>query len=207
MPEGTATVTTTDTGGANAPGGGNGNGNGDAGAGEPKTFTQAELDQKIGERLARERAKLGDVEDLKRKAEAFEKLEEEQKTALEKAVDKAKAEAEANAKTERDTFWKAKLLTAQVQAAAAGKLADPADAVTLLDLSGLELDDEGKLDEKKIAAAIDALLEKKPYLAAGNGTRTRTDFDAGARGRGSQSEALNGDPLLASLKSKLGIPD
>lgn len=207
MAEGTATATATGTEGANAPGNGDGNGNGNGAGGEQKTFTQAELDQKIGERLERERRKLGDVDELKRKAQAFDKLDEERKTELERAIDKAKDEASTATKADRDAFWKSKLLTAQVQAAAAGKLADPADAVNLLDLSGLELDDEGNIDKAKVAAAIDALIEKKPYLAAGNGTRTRTDFDAGARGRGSQSQALNGDPLLDSLKSKLGIPD
>ena len=65
------------------------NGSNTAGAGAEKTFTQAELDAIIGDRLAREKAKYTDYDSLKEKAEQFDKLQEEGKTELQKANDKA----------------------------------------------------------------------------------------------------------------------
>lgn len=178
---------------------------------ESKTFTQAELEAELGKRLTRERAKLlkhGDPEELARKAAEFDKLAESQKTELERAVENAKREAAEAVRAEVDGTWKSRVIRSEVKAIAAGKLADPADALALLDLSGFELDDEGHVDEKGIAAAIDALIAQKPYLAAGTAPAPRAaTFDAGARSRAPSTIPLNGDPLLADLKRKVGIPD
>jgi hypothetical protein len=46
---------------------------------QEKTFTQAELDKIVQERVGRERAKYEGFEDLKAKAEKFDALEEEKK--------------------------------------------------------------------------------------------------------------------------------
>ena len=54
-----------------------------------KTFTQAELDAIVGERLSRERAKYSDYEELKGKAAKYDEAEEAQKTELQKATKKA----------------------------------------------------------------------------------------------------------------------
>ena len=53
-----------------------------------RTFTQAEMDAIIGDRLARERAKYSDYEEVKAKAAKFDKAEEAQKTELQKATEK-----------------------------------------------------------------------------------------------------------------------
>ena len=64
---------------------------------EQKTFTQSELDAIVSDRLKRERGKYQDYEALKQKAEQFDKLEEANKTELQKATEKATAlEAELN---------------------------------------------------------------------------------------------------------------
>lgn len=77
-----------------------------------------------------------------------------------------------------------RILKAEVRAAATGKLSDPADALQFLDLSKLEVGDDGEVDGKAVAAAIDDLIKNKPYLAAqgkrfqgagDGGTRTETD--------------------------------
>ncbi len=58
--------------------------------------TQADLDRIIAERLNRERAKYADYQDLRKKAEQFDQLQESQKTELEKAIARAeKAERDA----------------------------------------------------------------------------------------------------------------
>lgn len=68
-----------------------GNGTEDAG----RTFTQAELDKIVQSRLAKERAQFGDLNELRRKARAYDELAEASKSELQKAIERAeKAEAE-----------------------------------------------------------------------------------------------------------------
>ena len=71
---------------------------------QEKTFTQAELDKIVGERLAREREKYADYEAYKEKASKLDTIEEASKTELQKATEKAaKLESELNAlKKERE---------------------------------------------------------------------------------------------------------
>ena len=60
-----------------------------------KTFTQAELDQIISDRLKRERDKYTDYDALKEKAQKFDQIEENAKTELQKVTERAeKLEAE-----------------------------------------------------------------------------------------------------------------
>lgn len=56
-----------------------------------RTFTQAQLDAIVADRLARERSKYSDYDALKAKAEKFDAAEEAGKTELQKATDKAAA--------------------------------------------------------------------------------------------------------------------
>lgn len=56
---------------------------------QDKTFTQAELDAIIGDRLSRERAKYADYEAIKDKASKYDEMEEASKSELQKAQEKA----------------------------------------------------------------------------------------------------------------------
>lgn len=56
-----------------------------------KTFTQAEVDAIVGDRLKRDRAKYSDYEDLKAKAEKYDQLEEASKSELQKAIERGNA--------------------------------------------------------------------------------------------------------------------
>lgn len=60
----------------------------DAG-GEARTFSQADIDEAVKARVAAERKKFGDVNELRRKAKAFDDLEQAKKTELEQLTDKA----------------------------------------------------------------------------------------------------------------------
>lgn len=92
--------------------------------------------------------------------------------------DKIRREAAAEAQAKAN----ARIVRAEVKAAAAGKLADPADAHRFLDLSQFEVDDDGNVDSSEISDAIDDLLQSKPYLAAQQGQRRfQGSADAGAR--------------------------
>lgn len=63
--------------------------NGDAGT--EKTFTQAEIDAIIEGRLAREKQKYADYESLKKKAGKYDEFQQQNKSELQKATEKADA--------------------------------------------------------------------------------------------------------------------
>jgi hypothetical protein len=75
-------------------------------------------------------------------------------------------------KAKRTDALNARLATAQ--AALTGKLADPTDLPFTDDL----LDDDGLVDEAKVRAAVDDLVQRKPHLAA---RRPTGDVGQGAR--------------------------
>ena len=83
------------------------------------------------------------------------------------AEEKAVAAARAEGRTEALTAANARLVRAEVKAAAAGVLNDPDDAVNLLNLDEFEVDEDGEVDAKAIKAAVQRLADAKPYLAAG----------------------------------------
>lgn len=138
--------------------------------------------------LDRMKAKLKAERDKRRTAEAelakkssADKSEDEQ--AIETVHQEAAAEATARANQ--------RILRSEVKAAAAGKLADPADALRLLDLEQFEVDDDGEVDADEIEGAITDLVTKKPYLAAQGGTnrKPKPDPTQGPRGGGVDIDA------------------
>lgn len=58
---------------------------------EERTFTQAEVDAIVGDRLKRERGKYADYDALKEKAQRFDEIKEASKTELQKATEKVAA--------------------------------------------------------------------------------------------------------------------
>jgi hypothetical protein len=88
-----------------------------------------------------------------------------------------------------------RILKAEVKAAAAGKLADPTDALTLLDLSKFDVDSDGSVDADEIAEAIDSLLQSKPYLSAQGVKRFQGSADGGARKGNREGAQLTRDDL------------
>jgi SMC interacting uncharacterized protein involved in chromosome segregation len=69
---------------------------------QERTFTQAEVDRIIKDRLERDHAKYSDYEELKEKASKYDEFEEASKSELEKATEKAK-----KLQSELDTLKKA----------------------------------------------------------------------------------------------------
>lgn len=106
---------------------------------------------------------------------------------------------QARRKAETDAVAKAngRILRAEVKAAAAGKLADPADAYKFLDLDQFEVDDDGNVDSDEVADAIDELIKNKPYLAAATAKRFQGTGDGGAARKASRPKQLT----RADLKS------
>lgn len=82
-----------------------------------------------------------------------------------------------------------RILSAEIRAAAAGKMNDPADALAYIDLSSFEVNDDGSVDSDAIGSAISDLISKKPYLAA-QGSRFQGSADGGARNDSTQPAQL-----------------
>lgn len=77
-----------------------------------------------------------------------------------------------------------RIVRAEVRAAASGKLSDPADALSFIDLDQFEVGEDGDVDQEEIAEAIEDLVRRKPYLAAQGGTgRPKPDRSQGAQGK------------------------
>jgi hypothetical protein len=125
-------------------------------------------------------------------AKELEQLRQASMSDLEKAVAIARQEARTEALRESGT----RLVDASVRLAAAGRGVD-VDAL----LDGLDrnrfLTDEGEPNEKAILQWVDRLVPKPD-----TGSRPFPDLGQGSR---AAALPLNGDPLLADLKAKLGI--
>ena len=72
---------------------------------ETKTFTQADVDKIVGDRLQRERSKYSDYEALKEKADKYDEVVESEKTELQKVTERAEA-----LQTELDSMKKAEAI-------------------------------------------------------------------------------------------------
>jgi hypothetical protein len=100
--------------------------------------------------------------ELKAARRELDKLREANQSESERAIAAAKAEG----RSEALTVANARLVSAAVLTAAAGKLADPTDATALLDLEGFDVDEDGNVDTAAIDKAVAALLKSKPHLSA-----------------------------------------
>lgn len=147
---------------------------------EPIT-SQEEMDRRLGERLARERAKFGDYEDLKKKAAAHDKAIEEARTDQEKAVEAAKTEGRTEALTQANS----RLRAAEARALAAeAKFVSPTLAVKALDLDDVEVKDDGSVDAGAIKAKLKELAESGAFVIddGKGGKRPKPDHSQGGGG-------------------------
>lgn len=144
--------------------------------------TQADLDRIVGERVARERAKYADYQELKTKAEAHDKALEDAQSEQEKAVAAARREGEAEARKQSDQ----RIINAEARAlAATAKFRNPTTAVRLLDLTGVGVNDAGDPDVDAIKAKLDELATAEPYLIdTGTAPAPRPDSSQGGGGGG-----------------------
>lgn len=156
--------------------------------------SQAELDRIVEARIARERRKFADYDEVKAKAEKYDKVLDEQKTESEREKERAdKLERERD-----DALRKANttLIRAEVIAEAARQNAVNGEAVYRLlpDDHGIEVDDDGNV--KGVKAAVESLLADNDYLVAKQGRRTSGNgADQGARGGGNGERQLTREAL------------
>lgn len=136
-----------------------------------------ELGDKGKRALEAMKAKLRAEKEKRRAAEAErDTLKSGSKKDGEPDADQIRREAETAATQKAN----ARIVRSEIRAAAAGKLADPKDALTFLDLTQFEVDENGEVDSDEVAEAIDELLKNKPYLAAATAKRFQGTGDGGA---------------------------
>lgn len=135
------------------------------------------------EKVKTERQKRRDVE---AEMEKLRKAAEKKPEGDQPSTDDIRREAE-QAATQKAN---ARIVRSEIRAAAAGKLADPRDALTFLDTSQFEVDENGEVDDDEVSDAIDDLLKKKPYLAAQGGKRFQGTADGGAARKASKPKQL-----------------
>jgi len=188
---------TTDTGGTT-----------DAGAaGDGTSSTSGDTDGELGDAGKRavkaERDARKTAEDAAKAADNRARAAEAKAAKLERDQlgDNERAIAEATDKARNDTLAEVnlRLVKAEARALAAGKLADPADAEHMLDLDTFIPADGGEIDGAAIGAALDKLLEDKPYLAATTGTTETTKTGTVAGG-------ARGDTPVTFSRSQLRDP-
>jgi hypothetical protein len=177
-----------------APGGGT-----QPATGGERTFTQAELDRILGDRLARDREKYADYDTLKAAAAELEALKEAEKTELEKAKDaatKAQAERDAALAKAQDTLIRAAFVTEAAKAGAA----HPEDAYALADRAGVKVAEDGTITG--VAEAVKVLVEGGRLVMS---KRPAPNLDGGA---GSGNPPGGETPLSAeelAAAKKMGL--
>ena len=113
------------------------------------------------------------------------------KPAEEQAIDAARREAAAEATAKSD----ARLVRAELKAAAATKVKNPALALKLIDTSEIEVGEDGEVDQDALNAAIDDLLTEYPELAADAGSKFGGGADQGAKGKSAKPSQLSKQEL------------
>ena len=132
---------------------------------ESKTFTQADLDRIVQERVNRERAKYEGVEELKAKAQKFDEQEEANKTELQKAQERAtELEAKLKKKEHEESIREMKKKVAE-------EMKVPADLLT------------GETEEacKAQAQAIMTFAQSQGYPSVQDGGETNPAHKKSAR--------------------------
>lgn len=119
----------------------------------------------------------------------IKEFEDRDKSELDKATEKA-AELEKQAQEAN-----ARIVRSEIRAAAVGKLADPKDALTFLNVDDFDIGENGEVDEAEVASAIDDLLKNKPYLAAETAKRFQGTADGGAVRDAGRPKQLTDDDL------------
>jgi hypothetical protein len=143
----------------------------------PKTYTQADIDKAVEARLARERSKFKDYDDIKAKAARLDELEQANASDLEKAVKAAQDETRAAVVREYGQKLAAGILKAELS-----QRMKPADADALIsDLNlGKFVTDDGDVDSDALKAVIDRVAPKG-----------QADLGQGSRGGQAKPKSLN----------------
>jgi hypothetical protein len=161
-------------------------------------------------------AELGDagkkaLDAMKAKWKAAEKRARDAEAAVEAAkkpepkegqpdVDAIRAEARKEAAEKANQ----RILRSEIKAAATGKMANPALALRLLDLTEFEVDDDGNVDSDDINDALAKLIEENPGLGVTQGEpkRFKGSGDGGSKGSAGKPQLTEADVKRLSKEGK-----
>ncbi len=136
------------------------------------------------------------------RAERTKRRELEQQLADKDGADEAE-QARRKAASEVEARANQRILKAEIRAVAKGRLNDPKDALTFLDLSAFEVSEDGEIDTEEIEDAIDDLLKSKPYLAAATAKRFQGSGDGGAARKASRPKQLTKQDLKSMTPEQI----
>ena len=120
------------------------------------------------------------------------------KPAEEQALEAARAEA----RTEATAKANERIVRAEVKAAATGKVKNPAIALKLIDVSAIEVDEDGEVDSDALDQAITGLLTAYPELAA-DGSKFGGSADQGAKGKTSKVSQISRSELASMSPAQI----
>lgn len=164
---------------------------------EPATFTQAQLDAIIADRLARQKAQFKDYDEVKAKAAKFDEAEAANLTEIEREREARTRAEQAAAEAVRTAAER--IATAEIKAALTGLVDDPATIVEDLNLARY-VTESGEVD----AEAVTRLRDK--YAALVKPGKPRGEIDQGHRGDGTPSDFRNADKATVDAElAKLGV--
>lgn len=126
-------------------------------------LTQADVDRIVKDRVARERAKFADYDELKQAAARLAEIEEAQKTETQKAQEAAAA-AQAELEALRTRLRTQAIETAVTTAAAAAGAINPQQVLRLIDLDGVEPAEDGSID---LGDRVTEFLASNQHLVKG----------------------------------------
>ena len=154
----------------------------DGGGTQPgaRTFTKAELEDIVRDRLARQKRQYGDYDALKAASEELAVVKAAQMSELEQAqalVTSLTAERDAANQLANDRLIRASF----VAEAAKANAAHPEDAFSLADLAGVTIDDSGQVSG--VEAAVTALIEGNRLVLSTRPPAPELDGGAGGGNR------------------------
>jgi septal ring factor EnvC (AmiA/AmiB activator) len=143
---------------------------------QPRTFDQAAVDRIVAERLAKEKGKYSDYDQLKSDAAELKKLKEADQSELTKAQTRiSELEQQHNGTTTEAQELRVEV--AVLKAATKAGITDPDVAARLLDRSKIDFDDSGQ--PTNMPKLLEDLGKEHPFLL--DQARHPTSMDGGAR--------------------------
>lgn len=174
---------------------------------QEKLLTQAEFEEALKKRLERERKKFADYDDIKTKLTTYEQAQKERQeaemTELEKLQAKL-AEKETNEQTlaqqlaeVQKAAERERIRNEFIKVATSANIAYIDDAITLADLSAVNIDEDGKV--VGVDDVVKALVENKPFLVA---QKKQAQPIGTATNGGQQSNDKPAEQILEELRQK-----
>lgn len=166
-------------------------------SGPELTMTQEDVDRVVESRLARERRKFADYDELQEKASAYDELAEASKSEAERIQEENSQLRElVEELTDANSYVAARSIMLQEVAKPENNIVDPEGAIEFLmgaDQDLVEVDEEDGLPTN-IEDAVKQLTERRSYLVKTAEIVPRSDADQGARG-GNQIDQLSESDL------------